>query len=332
MPRLRGGVPVVGAVRAPDGRRARGARTSIAARHGRRPRRGSPSGSATASCSRATGCSSPSRGCSPSRSACTWCRGGSRLPRLSMRVPARDRSEQRADAGQRRRVPVPRVRDGRVAARHAPGRAARDGGSRRAPRAPRPRRRLLRRAAHPRRPGRTRRAGSPAASSASMPGDAPVVVDSAGCGAAMKDYGRLLGTPRPRVRGPGARLLRVARRRSGRCRCEPPARRSSCRTRATCATCSRRPARSAAVLAPAYRTVETDDDGLCCGAGGAYTVLQPELAAAIRDRKVAAIRVPPAAVHEPARRVGEPGLRDAPGAAGLDVRHPAELLAEALDG
>src|SRR5205085_8502629 len=30
---------------------------------------------------------------------------------------------------------------------------------------------------------------------ASMPGDAPVVVDSAGCGAALKDYGRLLGTP-----------------------------------------------------------------------------------------------------------------------------------------
>ena len=30
---------------------------------------------------------------------------------------------------------------------------------------------------------------------ASMPGDAPVVVDSAGCGAAMKDYGRLVGTP-----------------------------------------------------------------------------------------------------------------------------------------
>src|SRR5207302_6684731 len=27
-----------------------------------------------------------------------------------------------------------------------------------------------------------------------MPGEAPVLVDSAGCGAAMKDYGRLLGT------------------------------------------------------------------------------------------------------------------------------------------
>src|SRR5207248_5935336 len=29
---------------------------------------------------------------------------------------------------------------------------------------------------------------------ASMPGEAPVLVDSAGCGAALKDYGRLLGT------------------------------------------------------------------------------------------------------------------------------------------
>jgi len=28
-----------------------------------------------------------------------------------------------------------------------------------------------------------------------MPGDAPVLVDSAGCGAALKDYGHLLGTP-----------------------------------------------------------------------------------------------------------------------------------------
>ena len=35
--------------------------------------------------------------------------------------------------------------------------------------------------------------------------------------------------------------------------------------------------------------VELDDDGLCCGAGGAYSALQPELAASIRDRKLAAI-------------------------------------------
>ena len=35
--------------------------------------------------------------------------------------------------------------------------------------------------------------------------------------------------------------------------------------------------------------VELDDDGLCCGAGGAYSALQPELAADIRERKVASI-------------------------------------------
>ena len=34
-----------------------------------------------------------------------------------------------------------------------------------------------------------------AAAMASMPGDAPIVVNSAGCGAAMKDYGHVLGTP-----------------------------------------------------------------------------------------------------------------------------------------
>ena len=35
--------------------------------------------------------------------------------------------------------------------------------------------------------------------------------------------------------------------------------------------------------------VELDDEGLCCGAGGAYALSQPELASAIRELKVAAI-------------------------------------------
>ena len=33
----------------------------------------------------------------------------------------------------------------------------------------------------------------------SMPGDAPIVVNSAGCGAALKDYGHLLGTDEARA-------------------------------------------------------------------------------------------------------------------------------------
>jgi glycolate oxidase iron-sulfur subunit len=83
-------------------------------------------------------------------------------------------------------------------------------------------------------------------------------------------------------------------------------------------------------LAAAYTTVDTDDDGLCCGAGGAYNALQPELAGEVRARKVAAIRRA-AGVHEPVVVSANPGCAMHLSAAGLDVRHPADLLAEALD-
>ena len=35
--------------------------------------------------------------------------------------------------------------------------------------------------------------------------------------------------------------------------------------------------------------VELDDEGRCCGAGGAYSTLQPELAGRIRVQKLAAL-------------------------------------------
>ena len=82
------------------------------------------------------------------------------------------------------------------------------------------------------------------------------------------------------------------------------------------------------MLAPAYRLVETDDDGLCCGAGGAYAVLQPELATSIRDRKADALRrADPGAIVVSAN----PGCMMHLRQAGLDVRHPADLLAAALE-
>src|SRR5262249_61424673 len=84
------------------------------------------------------------------------------------------------------------------------------------------------------------------------------------------------------------------------------------------------------VPAPAYTTADTEDDGMCCGAGGAYNALQPELAADIRDRKVAAIRSA-AGGDEPLVVSANPGCAMHLAAAGLDVRHPADLLAEALD-
>jgi glycolate oxidase iron-sulfur subunit len=165
---------------------------------------------------------------------------------------------------------------------------------------------------------------------ASMPGDAPVVVDSAGCGAAMKDYGRLVGTEdaaafAARVRDFSEWLAEQSRL---------PLR-STGRVVVVQDPCHLRHVQHAAgavrtVLAPAYTTVDTDDDGLCCGAGGAYNALQPELATEIRDRKVAAIRRA-AGSGEPLVASANPGCAMHLGAAGLDVRHPADLLAEALD-
>ena len=165
----------------------------------------------------------------------------------------------------------------------------------------------------------------------SMPGSAAVVVDSAGCGAAMKDYGRLLGTMEAAAFSDRVRDFSewVAER-------GVPAVRHTGRRVVVQDPCHLRHVQRAAaavrtVLGGAYELADTDDDGLCCGAGGAYAALQPELAGDIRDRKVAAIhRAAGDAAHVRVASAN-PGCAMHLGVAGLDVRHPAELLAEALD-
>jgi glycolate oxidase iron-sulfur subunit len=161
----------------------------------------------------------------------------------------------------------------------------------------------------------------------SMPGTAPVVVNSAGCGASMKDYGRLLGTPEAeafsaRVRDFSEWVVDQI----------PLVLRATGSTLVVQDPCHLRHVQRAhapvrAALAPAYDLVDTDDDGLCCGAGGAYAVLQPALATEIRDRKAAALsRAGRTAVVVSAN----PGCMLHLRQAGLDVRHPADLLAAAL--
>ena len=147
--------------------------------------------------------------CSRSPSEPGWCRRGWGLGRLPVRrgAPVRVHGNRRLD--------VHRVRDGRLATRDPSGDPA-DG-----------------------RPEPGRRAGCPEPEGAccgalhvhaglepearrlagrviaSMPGDAPVLVNSAGCGAQLKEYGRLLGTPEAvTLRGAGARHPRMARRRA----------------------------------------------------------------------------------------------------------------------
>jgi glycolate oxidase iron-sulfur subunit len=161
----------------------------------------------------------------------------------------------------------------------------------------------------------------------SMPGHAPIIVNSAGCGAALKDYGHLLGTPAAAEFGRRVRdvhefvaqhLDRLGpRRHLGRVVVHDPCHlRHVQRTQQVVRT----------VLATIADLIELDDDGLCCGAGGAYSATQPELAGKMRDSKIAAIERVGGGVVASAN----PGCSIYLAAAGALVRHPMDLLAEAL--
>ena len=169
-----------------------------------------------------------------------------------------------------------------------------------------------------------------------FPGSAPIVVDSAGCGAALKDYGHLLGTPE--AAGFSARVLDVHEWLAQHAdRLPAPAAGAVRRDVIVQDPCHLRHVQKAhlavrTVLAPYARLVELDDEGLCCGAGGAYSALQPELSGAIRERKLGAIErahaVAPGAVVASAN----PGCSMHLAAAGVRVTHPVLVIREAIDG
>jgi glycolate oxidase iron-sulfur subunit len=161
----------------------------------------------------------------------------------------------------------------------------------------------------------------------SMPGNAPVVVNSAGCGAALKDYGHLLGTPAAELFS--RRVVDVHEFLATRAESIQPRRRlgpvivqDPCHLRHV----QRTHLSTRTVLGRVCDIVELDDDGLCCGAGGAYSALQPELAGEIRERKLGAIER--AGGHLVAS--ANPGCAMHLAAAGARVRHPMELVAEAI--
>ena len=87
-----------------------------------------------------------------------------------------------------------------------------------------------------------------------------------------------------------------------------------------------------AVLGRIAELVELDDEGLCCGAGGAYSALEPELAGQIRSRKLEAIdRARGAATVLASANPGcSMHLAGPLNARGIAVSHPIDLLAEAL--
>ena len=159
--------------------------------------------------------------------------------------------------------------------------------------------------------------------------DRPTLVDSAGCGAAMKEYGHLLGTEAAEAFSERVYDLfeYLEQHLDALPSASPLALKVAVQDPCHLRHVQKVHGATRSVLAPyVAQLVELVDDGLCCGAGGAYSVLQPELAGDIRDRKIAAIE----AVTPDVVASANPGCGMHLAAGGVVVKHPIELVAQAL--
>jgi len=174
----------------------------------------------------------------------------------------------------------------------------------------------------------------------SMPGDAPIVVDSAGCGAAMKEYGRTVGTERARAFS--ARVVDAVEWLAERLQDDDTARRLAPRDgeRPTVVIqdpCHHRHVQKVheatrRVLRDRASIVEVPDDGLCCGAGGAFSIVHPHVADNVRARKVAAIESASAGRPDVVVASANPGCSMFLAAAGLNTRHPVDIVRDSVLG
>jgi glycolate oxidase iron-sulfur subunit len=162
----------------------------------------------------------------------------------------------------------------------------------------------------------------------SLPPDRPVLVDAAGCGAALKDVGHLL--PTDEARAFAARVQDVSEYLADRLDRLPPGRgpRPVVAVQDPCHLRHAQRAHRAVhrLLAPYADVVELDDEGLCCGAGGSYALLRAREAAAVRARKLAAVERSGA----PAVVSANPGCSLHLQAAGLTVLHPVQVVDEQI--
>jgi glycolate oxidase iron-sulfur subunit len=160
-------------------------------------------------------------------------------------------------------------------------------------------------------------------------GEALILVDSAGCGAAMKQYGRLLGSDAARAFSLRVRDVNewVAAHMGALQAVTPLDLRVAIQDPCHLRHAQRVQAATRTVLAPFVRElVDLDDEGLCCGAGGAYSILEPQTASRIRARKLASIGRAGADIVASAN----PGCSIHLERAGVSVAHPMTLIARAL--
>jgi glycolate oxidase iron-sulfur subunit len=163
-----------------------------------------------------------------------------------------------------------------------------------------------------------------------------IVTNAAGCGAALRDYGHLLGDRAAH------RLADRARDVSELLAAALPEPRHPVPLAVTyhdpCHLAHgqrvREAPRTLLRAIPGLRLVELADSDVCCGSAGVYNLLEPEVAGALLARKLARVAETGAEVVAS----GNPGcllqLRMGLAARGLRVRahHPVELLAWSVEG
>ena len=166
---------------------------------------------------------------------------------------------------------------------------------------------------------------------AAFPGDSPILVNSAGCGAVLKDYGNILGTEEARQFS--GRVKDIHEWLAGQPAESPLA--IAKHKVAILDPCHLRHAQGVHnsvrdALQPYAEIAELDDQGMCCGAGGAYSFTHPELATAIRNRKIEAIQRSGATQVAAANPGCILHLQKPLQTLGIDIIHPVEIIRDHL--
>ncbi len=158
-----------------------------------------------------------------------------------------------------------------------------------------------------------------------------VVINASGCGTTVKDYGHMFrAEPEPwRERAAtrlGARLRHQRVARPARLRAEPrrsPASPSLTIRRAACSTASRsRPSPRRCCARRGSPSSSRWSAHICCGSAGTYNLLQPEIAAQLRARKLENL----AATRPDLVAAGNIGCLTQLAGGGLPMVHTVELL------
>ena len=209
-----------------------------------------------------------------------------------------------------------------------------------------------------------------------FPGNAPILVNSAGCGAVLKDYGNILQTeeahkfssrvkdihewlaeqqvepPSVMAKAPSASTATSNVTTNSETATSKPAEEPATTSASPPSTAASKPLVAkprVAILDPCHlrhaqgahnsvrealqpfaEIAELDDQGMCCGAGGAYSFTHPEVAIAIRSRKIEAIQRSGATQAAAANPGCILHLQKPLQALGISIVHPVEIISDHL--